>query len=107
MNCESRFSQIDVFCFRKGNKKKGKKKGKKKENEASVLTGNENTSQVEEEEEEEEPVETEVDLVKYKHYFRELDIDVWLILTQPLTFAPTPEKVFIRYLHMNIECVLY
>lgn len=62
-----------------------------------MLTGNVNTSQQdddEEEEEEEETVEEKTaDLSKYKNYFRELDIDVWLILTQPLTLSPTPEKV--------------
>lgn len=63
-----------------------------------MLTGNVNTSQQdddeEEEEEEEETVEEKTaDLSKYKNYFRELDIDVWLILTQPLTLSPKPEKV--------------
>ncbi|KAG8323521.1 Fanconi anemia group D2 protein [Homalodisca vitripennis] len=80
---------------KKATKKKGKKKGKKKQDgEESVLTGKDNGSQQEEEEDEEEPVEEKAaDLSKYKYYFREIDIDMWLVLTQPLTLSPSPEKL--------------
>lgn len=73
-----------------------------------MLTGNVNTSQQdddEEEEEEEETVEEKIaDLSKYKHYFRELDIDVWLILTQPLTLSPNPEKVCSYNFLISVFC---
>lgn len=96
------------YYLRKLRKKKGKKKGKKRkaENDQSVLTGNPNSSQQQDEEEEEDEEEEDevkeeklADLSKYKQYFRELDTDVWLYLTQPLTLSPTPEKVILRWKH--------
>lgn len=93
-----------VLILRKPRKKKGKKRGKKRkaENDQSVLTGNGNSSQQQDEEEEEDEEEEDevkeekfADLSKYKQYFRELDTDVWLYLTQPLTLSPTPEKVIV------------
>jgi hypothetical protein len=38
-------------------------------------------------------LENEVDLSIYHDYFRELDIDTWLILTQKFVINPEPEHV--------------
>lgn len=38
-------------------------------------------------------IENEVDINIYQDYFRELDIDTWLILTQKFVVNPNPEKV--------------
>lgn len=38
-------------------------------------------------------LENEVDISIYHDYFRELDIDTWLILTQKFVINPDPERV--------------
>lgn len=38
-------------------------------------------------------LENEVDITIYHDYFRELDIDTWLILTQTFVINPTSENV--------------
>lgn len=38
-------------------------------------------------------LENEVDISIYHDYFRELDIDTWLILTQKFVVNPEPEHV--------------
>ena len=34
-----------------------------------------------------------VDMKNYKQFFRELDWDIWVMLSLPLTLNPEPEKV--------------
>jgi len=45
------------------------------------------------EDENDDVLENEVDLSIYHNYFRELDIDTWLILTQKFVVNPDPEQV--------------
>lgn len=99
--------------FRKPNKGTKRKKSEKKQElagDASALTGGVDATVADDEDKENnEPTVVEeitTDLQKYKHYFRELDIDVWLILTQPLTLSCRPEKVsltlFIKFIGLYL-----
>lgn len=63
-----------------------------------MLSGDTVTQQPEEPETNSTPA-VKADLHKYKQYFRELDIDVWLILTQPLSLSTAPEKVWAENIH--------
>lgn len=42
-------------------------------------------------------LENEVDISIYHDYFRELDIDTWLILTQKFVVNPAPENVSLLF----------
>lgn len=42
-------------------------------------------------------LENEMDISIYHAYFRELDIDTWLILTQKFVINPAPENVSLLY----------
>lgn len=46
-----------------------------------------------EDETDDDTLENEVDLSIYHNFFRELDIDTWLILTQKFIVNPDPEHV--------------
>lgn len=73
---------------------KGKKTGKEKKNVSFDSTNSSNfnvTNLVEDENDD--VLENEVDLSIYQNYFRELDIDTWLILTQKFVVNPDPEQV--------------
>jgi len=73
---------------------KGKKIVKEKKNVSLESTNSSNfnvTNLVEDENDD--FFENEVDLGIYQNYFRELDIDTWLILTQKFVVNPDPEQV--------------
>lgn len=87
--------------FRKSLKSKKKNtnaKGKKTVNEKkstsleSTNSSNFNVTNLVEDENDD-VLENEVDLSIYNNYFRELDIDTWLILTQKFVVNPDPEQV--------------
>lgn len=72
---------------------KGKKTVKEKKNVSLESTNASNfnvTNLVEDENDD--VLENEVDLSIYHNYFRELDIDTWLILTQKFVVNPDPEQ---------------
>uniref|UniRef100_A0A1B6D3Q6 Fanconi anemia group D2 protein n=2 Tax=Clastoptera arizonana TaxID=38151 RepID=A0A1B6D3Q6_9HEMI len=76
-------------------KKSRKKKTKKSEKKVDADDASQASADLSEAEELETTHNAPVllaDLQKYKQYFRELDIDVWLILMQTLTLTPKPEK---------------
>ncbi|XP_075238218.1 fancd2 [Lycorma delicatula] len=80
----------------KKKEKNNKKKNKNTENHGSQKSINEIEGSDDEEEEDEGENNTvnvegdkKANLSLYQNFFRELDIDVWLLLTQPLTFTPT------------------
>lgn len=90
---------ILAFLFRKLAKskknsgKKDKQTAKKKKNvSADSNASNFNNTNLAEDEIESN-LENEVDINIYQEYFRELDIDTWLILTQKFVINPDPEKV--------------
>lgn len=82
----------------KSKKKNTNAKGKKTVNEKkstsleSTNSSNFNVTNLVEDENDD-VLENEVDLSIYNHYFRELDIDTWLILTQKFVVNPDPEQV--------------
>lgn len=89
------------YLFRKSLKSKkkntngkGKKTVKEKKNVSleSTNSSNFNVTNIEEVENDD-SLENEVDLSIYQNYFRELDIDTWLILTQKFVVNPDPEQV--------------
>ncbi len=41
--------------------------------------------------------ENTANLKNYKHFFRELDLDIWVMLSLPLTLNPEPEKVVFNF----------
>ena len=92
-----------MFC-RKGAKKGGKKRKSKKldktaastskANENTVLSGcTQNKDNAADETEDQPEVEKLADLSVYSNFFRELDVDVWLLLTYKLTINQTPPSV--------------
>ncbi|RZF48297.1 hypothetical protein LSTR_LSTR010260 [Laodelphax striatellus] len=81
---------------RQGKKKKGESK-KKGSADNSMLTGQEEVADEEEGDSDDDDDQSETqnkraDLSAYSGYFRELDIDVWLLFTRPLVLNPAPEK---------------
>lgn len=78
----------------KNSNKKGKRIVKDKNNSSldSTNTSNFNITNLVENENDN-ILESEVDISIYHNYFRELDIDTWLLLTQKFVINPDPEKV--------------
>lgn len=79
---------------KKNTNTKGKKTAKEKKNVSLDSTNSSNfnvTNLVDDDNDD--VIENEVDLSIYHNYFRELDIDTWLILTQKFVVNPDPEKV--------------
>lgn len=78
----------------KNTNKKGKKtKGIKNVSLESTNASNFNMTNLVEDENDDHILEKEVDISIYHDYFRELDIDTWLILTQKFVVNPDPEHV--------------
>lgn len=59
----------------------------------STNTSNFSITNLVENENDDNVLENEVDISIYQNYFRELDIDTWLLLTQKFVINPDPEKV--------------
>ncbi|XP_039275452.1 Fanconi anemia group D2 protein isoform X2 [Nilaparvata lugens] len=89
----------------KGARKKRKRQVKKKKGDSkkkgsadtSVLTAQEEVAEEEDGDSDDDDDQSETqskraDLSSYSGYFRELDIDVWLLFTRPLVLNPAPEK---------------
>lgn len=75
--------------------KKGQKNVKDKKNVSleSTSASNLNLTNFLEDKNDDEILDNEVDISIYHDYFRELDIDTWLILTQKFVINPDPEHV--------------
>lgn len=95
------FIEHNLFLFRKllkpkqknANKKGKKTKDKKNVSLESTNASNFNMTNLVEDENDDHILENEVDISIYHDYFRELDIDTWLILTQKFVVNPDPEHV--------------
>jgi len=90
----------NCFIFRKSTKskqknvnKKNKKNIKDKQNLSLESTDASNFNMNSIVDYETDEVENEMDISIYYNYFRELDIDTWLILTQKFIVNPEPEHV--------------
>lgn len=91
--------------------KKAKKtvKGKKNTSLESSNESNFNITNTVENANDDNDMENEVDINIYHDYFRELDIDTWLILTHKFIVNPDSEQVILNYniYNFNILIKLY
>lgn len=79
----------------KNSSKNGRKNVKEKKNVSveSTSASNLNLTNFLEDGNDDDTLDNEVDINIYHDYFRELDIDTWLILTQKFVVNPDPEHV--------------